>query len=229
VLVLAAALSYACDAPVLPVPAEPHGDCSRDLVTALDRGDERAVTELIARGAIVQCRKTMARLEDAIRDDRRDALALLLRAGVNPNRVTGEFRNERSINVAFEERLFRGRSLKVMRLLLEHGATPDQRDNYSWDPKMHYTDDDMKTPYFRYDVELTEATPLIAAVVAQDVALATLLVEFAADVNAADAKGKTALDYAREGKNQEITAVLERRNQRSPRKRGPSTGSPVLK
>ena len=83
----------------------------------------------------MHCYKTMARLEEAIRDDRTDALALLLRAGVNPNRVTGEFRNERSINVAFEERLFRGRGLKAMRLLLEHGATPDQRYNYSWDPE----------------------------------------------------------------------------------------------
>jgi hypothetical protein len=229
VLVLAAALSYACDAPVLPVPAEPNGDCSRDLVTALDRGDEGGVTELIARGAVVHCHKTMARLEDAIRDDRSDALALLLRAGVNPNRLTGEFVNERSINLAFEERLYRGRSLKVMRLLLEHGATPNQRDNYSWNPKTHYTDDDTKTPYLRYEVELTHATPLMAAVVAQDFALVTLLVEFAADVNAADAKGKTAFDYAREGRNQEITAVLERRNQRSPRTPRPSTGGAVPK
>lgn len=75
----------------LPVPAEPNGDCSRELLTALDQRDVGAVKDLIARGAVAVCSKTAGRIEQAIENDRIEDLKLLLGAGTDPNVGSGEF------------------------------------------------------------------------------------------------------------------------------------------
>jgi len=140
-VILITPVHFACK-DSLPVPAGLDGDCSPEVVAALDRRDTRGVKDLIDRGAVVNCGRTAERLEHAVRDDRSDAVALLLSAGVNPNRGWGEFSSvSRTTYLAVEERLFRGRSLKVLRLLLEHGADPNQREVYSWNRRLEYADD----------------------------------------------------------------------------------------
>jgi ankyrin repeat protein len=198
----------------LPVPAEPNGDCSRELLTALDQRDVDAVKDLIARGAVAVCGKTAARIEQAIRDDRVKELALLLDAGASPNRSSGEFPDRPdSLALAFEGHAFGGRSLEATHLLLKHGADPNQRGSYSWNLR-RLRADDTGVPYTRYEVELLDATPLIAAAVAGDVDFAKALLDSGADVTARDAKGQTALDYAKKTANPEILTLLARSSKR---------------
>lgn len=69
-------------------------------------------------------------------------------------------------------------------------------------------------PYTRYDVELWEATPLIAAAALSDVDFAKVLLDSGADVTARDAEGQTALDYARKTANPEMLTLLGRSSNR---------------
>jgi ankyrin repeat protein len=222
---------------VLPVPFEPKPtDCSRDLLAAIDRGDLETATDLRARGAVAACDETDAAMRRAVQerhleavkilvslgatgcalnaaigDARTNDLALLLQAGADPNaadcRPRPRFAGDRDppepplpLQLAFTMHRIGRRGMESARLLLQHGADPNHRYEYRWG---RYT-----VPSGRYSVELRDATPLIAASVLGDPAFVTLLLDAGADVNARDAAGKSALDYAREGTHDEIVALL---------------------
>lgn len=64
----------------------------------------------------------------------------------------------------------------------------------------------------RIDINAQEedgASPLITAVAIGNIEMVQLLIQSKADKNIVDAKGKRALDYARENKNEEMTKLLE--------------------
>jgi ankyrin repeat protein len=67
-------------------------------------------------------------------------------------------------------------------LLLERGADPNTVDVYE--------------------------TPLISAVIAEDVEMVKLLLDYGADVNSVDASGYTAYDYALDYENVELQELL---------------------
>jgi hypothetical protein len=92
----------------LPVPPGMNGNCSPELLTALDARDEVAIRDLVARGAIGSCEKTATRLETAIRQGRSGAVRLLLEAGADPNASPpGEFqRAPRALALALEGHAF---------------------------------------------------------------------------------------------------------------------------
>jgi uncharacterized protein len=189
-------------------PAEPNG-CSRGLIAALDRRDSEAARALRKRGAIGACAETAERLFKAIYFDRESDLALLLDCGADPNRGPGESGAPHPLTLAFERRLFGGRSLNSLSALIQHGADRNHRDRYRWNPRQFSADAGGGDGHYQYDVELSGATLLIAASVAGDLALARLLIGAGADINARDAEGHTAFDYAEKSANSQMMDVLD--------------------
>ncbi len=99
----------------------------------------------------------------------------------------------------------RGRSLDAARQLLTHGADPNQRGHYFWNPLTLQAND---TGVMVYEVDLRDATALIAAAVARKVEFAELLLQSGADTALRDSKGLTALDYARRTGDRDMLTLL---------------------
>jgi hypothetical protein len=191
-----------------PVPPGVSGACSFGVVEALELNDVPRVKDLARRGATMTCHATAQRLEDAARGGRLEEVRFLLEVGVDPNRGTGHFVGRPDL-LALVLIDHRGTSaLPLARLLLSHGANPNQTFTYQRDLREHHTDD-LGVPYERYDLQIGNATLLMVAAVEGDLAVARLLIEFGADAKAQDTDGRTALDHAR-GHN-DIVALLARK------------------
>ncbi len=100
--------------------------------------------------------------------------------------------------------------------LLKRGANPDAQDNKKMTPLLlavRYRDTDIADLLLRHNADVNQAnsageTPIIVAVQLNDLAMVRLLLKKGADADQTDnIAGKSALDYAMEGRRRQ--AILE--------------------
>ena len=109
----------------------------------------------------------------------------LIQRGADLNAVAAAFGNVQPLHSAAA-----GRSIEIMRMLLEGGADPNQKQNQGW-------------------------TVLHSAAQHGDVEMAGLLLRHGADVHSKSENGQTALDLARAGGHAEVASLLEKETQRA--------------
>jgi hypothetical protein len=169
-----------------------RGHCSPGLLDAIQHGRLDEARQLGERGAKGACAELVHALYVAISDNRLDRLGALLDAGADPNGGYADYCYP-PLSVAYTQRAFSHlgakptaqRDLSALRLLLRHGADPNQR----W-----LSCGGLRSSLFD---RATWVAPLSLAATAGDVEFVEMLLEAGADRGARDRDGLTALDHAR--------------------------------
>jgi len=196
----------------LPIPGPMLFDhCSPAMEDAIDTRDLALIRNFKARGGIGNCEETQALLHDSIRNHDTEGLVAGLAAGADPNTPLIVYGCRSALAYAFRMRHDEigdpaqpppRTDTTMLKLLLDAGANPNS--DTGWHPAYCLLARlPNGAPY----------SPLNEAVIVGDVEFARLLIDAGANVTAADAEGRTALDLAPFGtrpENREAMAALLR-------------------
>jgi ankyrin repeat protein len=174
-------------------PIKPRPECTADVIPAVGRSDIAAIQRLAAGGAAFTCGPAgdPLPLDNAVMKDDPALVLGLLEAHADPTARWSSHGDRFPLQEALEAQSYGRPSThrdQILRILLTHGADPDQR----WCPFESRGDDQSQhSCVSRYGV-----TPLIWASAADEPGTTFLLLQAGADPTLEDQFGANALDRA---------------------------------